>query len=235
MSYEPIDHIKLAESRLATQYKESVNLIAYIKKLLYESDTLEQVFADIISKRYLENAIGVQQDIVGALVGQPRILIDASMLSYFGFEGDANSQSFGDINNNTIGGGFRSVDESTTGNRSLTDNEYRLYIKARIIKNSISPTSQSLSDFIRFLFDVDQVIIVDGKMNYSVQISRLLDTNEKAFLANTDLVPKVAAVGVTYIEYDGDDSFTFTGVPIGKGFGDINNVETGGKFSSLIN
>jgi len=235
MSYEKIDHIKLAESRLATQYKESVNLIAYIKKLLYESDTLEQVFADIISKRYLENAIGVQQDIVGALVGQPRILIDASMLSYFGFEGDANSQSFGDINNNTIGGGFRSVDESTTGNRSLTDNEYRLYIKARIIKNSISPTSQSLSDFISFLFDVDQVIIVDGKMNYSVQISRLLDTNEKAFLANTDLVPKVAAVGVTYIEYDGDDSFTFTGVPIGKGFGDINNVETGGKFSSLIN
>ena len=235
MSYEKIDHIKLAESRLATQYKESVNLIAYIKKLLYESDTLEQVFADIISKRYLENAIGVQQDIIGALVGQPRILIDASILSYFGFEGDANSQSFGDINDNNVGGRFRSVDESTTGNRFLIDSEYRLYIKARIIKNSISPTSQSLSDFIRFLFEVDQVIIVDGKMNYTVQIGRLLGPNEKAFLANTDLVPKVAAVGVTYIEYDGDNSFTFSGVPDGQGFGDINNVATGGKFSSFIN
>ena len=235
MSYEPIDHIKLAESRLATQYKESVNLIDYIKKLLYESNTLEQVFSDIISKRYLDNAIGVQQDIIGALVGQPRIVINASILSYFGFEGDANSKSFGDINDITVGGRFRSVDEPTTGNRSLTDTEYRLYIKARIIKNSISPTSQSLSNFIKFLFDVDQVIIVDGKMNYSVYIGRILDPNEKAFLVNTDLVPKVAAVGVTYIDYDGNNSFAFTGVPGGKGFGDINNLATGGKFSSLIN
>ena len=215
MSYEKIDHIKLAESRLATQYKESVNLIAYIKKLLYESDTLEQVFADIISKRYLENAIGVQQDIIGALVGQPRILINSSVISYFGFEGNLGSQPFGDINDSSIGGRFRSIDEPTIGNRSLIDDEYRLFIKARILKNSISPTPQSLASFVKILFDVDRVIVIDGKMNYTVHIGRLLDPNEKAFLTNNELVPKVAAVGVTYIDYDINTNFSFLGAPEG--------------------
>lgn len=234
MTSDPINHKELAESRLATQYRESVNLIGYIKALLSEADTLEQVFRDIISKRYLENATGVQLDILGSLVGQSRILVDATLLSYFGFDPDPSAQSFGDLNNVEIGGRFRGVGEPTTGNRSLTDTEYRLYIKARVIKNSITPTVQSVTDFIKFLFGVDEAIVIDGNMSYTVQIGRILDANEKAFLLNTDLVPKVAAVSVNYIEYDGENAFGFTGVPSSKSFGDLNDSSIGGEFASLI-
>ena len=41
-----IDHNSLAISRLATQFKESTNLINYIRALLVEANNLEEVFCD---------------------------------------------------------------------------------------------------------------------------------------------------------------------------------------------
>lgn len=229
-----INHKELAESRLATQFRDSTNLIAYIKALLVEANTLEQVFQDLLDKRWIDTAEGAQLDIIGAIVGQPRILLDATILSYFGFAPNAASQSFGTIDNVSVGGRFRSVLESTTGNRSLTDTEYRDYIRARIIKNSITPTVQAMTDFLKSLFNVDQVIIVDGDMQYTVQIGRILTANEKAFILNTDLIPKVAAVGVNYQEYELENAFGFGGVPTSLGFGSVTNPNIGGKFAATI-
>ncbi len=229
-----IDHIVLAESRLATQFRESANLIAYIKALLVESNTLEQVFQDLLDKRWIDTAEGINLDIVGSIVGQSRILVDATILSYFGFATAIGAQSFGTVLDPGIGGRFRSVEESVTGNRELTDEEYRVFIKARVIKNSIIPTIQETTSFFKFLFDVAQVIVLDGTMNYTVQIGRLLTANEKAFLINTDLVPKVAAVGVSYQEYEYDNAFGFEGVPSSLGFGSVNDLNIGGKFASIV-
>jgi len=229
-----IDHNALAESRLATQFSESVNLIAYIKALLVEADTLEQVFQDLLEKRWIDTAEGVNLDIIGAIVGQSRILIDASVLSYFGFSGAAGADSFGTLADTSIGARFKSINESTVGNRRLTDVEYRAFIKSRIIKNSIIPTIQEVTSFFRFLFNVSQVIVLDGPMRYTVQIGRVLTVNEKALLLNTDIAPKVAAVGVGYQEYDVAQAFGFAGVPISLGFGSVNNSSIGGKFASII-
>lgn len=228
-----INHKELAESRVVTQFKES-NLIDYIKALLVEADTLEQVFQSLLTDRWIDTAQGVQLDILGAIVGQPRILVDALILSYFGFFPNSGASSFGSVLDPSLGGRFRSKDESTTGNRKLTDNEYRVYIRARIIKNSIIPTLPETLSFFKFLFDVDQIIIVDGDMHYTVQIGRILTSNEKAFLLNTDLVPKVAGVGVGYQEYEAESAFGFKGIPTSKGFGSINDPSIGGKFSSII-
>ena len=230
----PINHRELAESRLATQFKESVNLISYIKALLLESDSLEEVFRNLLTDRWIDTAEGTNLDIIGSIVGQPRILVDALIINYFGFLPNSGASSFGSVSNVSLGGRFRSKEESTTGNRKLTDEEYRLYIRARIIKNSISPNLPETLSFFKFLFSVDQVVIVDGTMNYAVQIGRRLSPNEKAFLINTDLVPKVAGVGVSYQEYEADLAFGFSGIPTSKGFGSVNNSSLRGKFSYII-
>lgn len=231
---EIINYKALAESRLATQFKESTNLINYLKALLVEADNLEQVFQDLLNKRWIDTAEGAQLDIIGAIVGQPRILVDATILSYFGFAPNPGASSFGTISNLSIGGRFRGKDESTTGDRSLTDDEYRTYIKARVIKNSIIPTLPELLSFLKFLFEVEQIIIIDGYMHYTVQFGRILSANEKAFLLSTDLVPKVAAVNVSYQQYEADSAFGFAGIPVSKGFGSVNDPSIGGKFSSII-
>lgn len=231
---ESIDHEELAISRLATQFRESTNLIAYIRALLTEADNLEQVFQDLLTKRWIDTGEGITLDILGAIVGQPRILVDAVILFYFGFAPDPGSSPFGSVSDPSVGGRFRSLEESTTGNRVLTDDEYRVFIRARIIKNSIIPTLQNTVDFFKFLFSVDQIIIIDGAMHYVVEIGRILTPNEKAFLLNTDLVPKVAAVGVTYLEYEAENAFGFGGIPTSLGFGSVSNPNIGGAFASII-
>jgi hypothetical protein len=197
----PIDHEALAVSRLATEYRESANLILYIKALLSEANTLEDVFQNIITKRWLVNATDAQLDVLGIIVGQPRVIINSSTVAYFGFADNIIAFSFGSVSDPALGGRFRSIGEETTGSRRATNDEYKLFIKARIIKNYISPNTDDVIRFFKFLFDVDNVFIVDGDMEYTVTIGRVLTINEKLFLSTADLIPKVMGVSVTYIDY----------------------------------
>jgi len=230
-----IDHKALAESRLATQFRESTNFINYIKTLLLEANTLEQVFIDILNERTLDNAIGVQLDILGAIVGQTREFIDAELFEYFGFAINAISQSFGDLSNPAIGGRFIAIDEPITGVRLLNDEEYRLFIRAKIINNSTSSTPEEIIAQIQFIFEADQVLFMDGDTEYQVSIGKILTLNEKSILLNTNVIPKTAGVNATYVtEYDFDDFFGFQGVPNSAGLGSVNDPLLGGKFGNLI-
>ena len=232
---EIIDHKELAISRLATQFRDSTNLIAYIRALLLEADTLEEVFRDLLTSRWIDTAEGVQLDILGSIIGQTREFIDAEIFEYFGFFNNFQAQSFGTIGNPSVGGRFRAVDESTTGLRLLSDDEFRLFIKARILRNSTTSSPEEIITQIRFLFNSPWVIFVDGDTRYEISIGRRLTLNEKSILFDTDIVPKTAGVQANYLtEFDSDDFFSFQGIPDSLGFGSINNANLGGKFGNLI-
>lgn len=187
----PIDHLELAESRIATQFRESENFINYIGALLVEADTLEEVFFEILTERFLDTAIGVQLDIIGVIVGQDR----------------------GDLSD---------------------DDDYRLFIRARIIKNSTSSTPEDIISQINFILDVPLVIFIDGDTKYEVFIGRALTPSEKSFIAS-DLIPKTAGVLASYVaEFDVNDFFSFLGIPGGSGFGSIAMPSLGGKLANLI-
>lgn len=232
---DKIHHKELAISRLATQFRESTNLISYIRTLLLEADNLEQVFCDLLEKRWIDTAEGVQLDILGSIVGQSREFIDAEIFDYFGFFDNSQAQSFGTITNPSVGGRFRLVDEPTTGIRQLVDDEYRLFIKARIVRNSTSSTPEEIISQIRYIFDSPLVLFVDGDTRYEVSIGRRLGLNEKSILVDTDIVPKTAGVLASYVtEFDSDNFFGFQGIPNSAGLGSLNNPSQGGKFGNLI-
>ena len=236
MSSTTIDHKSLAESRLATQYRDSLKLIAYIKALLYEADTLESVLRDLLEKRWIETAVGVNLDILGSIVGQSREFIDAEVFDYFGFADNPIAQSFGTLSDIGIGGRFRALGEETQGIRLLTDDEYRIFIKARILRNSTSSTPEEIITQFRFLFDSPIIVIREGlKASYEISIGRRLSLNEKSILLQTNIVPKTAGASVSYTtEFDSDDFFSFKTIPGSLGFGSVNNTELGGKFGQLI-
>jgi len=236
LSSTTIDHKSLAESRLATQYRDSLKLIAYIKALLYEADTLESVLRDLLENRWIETAVGVNLDILGSIVGQSREFIDAEIFDYFGFADNPISQSFGTLSDVGIGGRFRAVGEATQGIRLLTDDEYRVFIKARILRNSTSSTPEEIITQFRFLFDSPIVIIREGlKASYEISIGRRLSLNEKSIISQTNIVPKTAGASASYVtEFDSNDFFSFKTIPGSLGFGSVNNTELGGKFGQLI-
>lgn len=232
---ETINHIELAQSRVATQYRESTNLINYIKSLLSEADNLEQVYREILDKRWIETAEGINLDILGSIVGQERELIDAEIFEYFGFAVNPISQSLGTLSDAGIGGRFRFLDESVTGIRSLTDEEYRKFIRARITKNSTRSTPEDIISQVRFIFESPLVVFVDGNTSYEVSIGKKLTLNEKALITDTDIIPKTAGVGATYVsEFNSESFFGFSEVPGSLGFGSVSNPSLGGQFGQLI-
>ena len=236
MISQTINHKTLAESRLATQYRDSIKLIGYIKALLYEADTLESVFKDLLEKRWIETATGVNLDILGSIVGQTREFIDAEIFDYFGFADNPIAQSFGTLSDVGIGGRFRILGEATQGIRLLTDDEYRVFIKARILRNSTSSTPEEIIAQLRFLFDSPVILIREGlEASYEISIGRRLSLNEKSIISQTDIVPKTAGVSASYItEFDSNDFFSFKTIPGSLGFGSVTNTELGGKFGQLI-
>lgn len=230
-----IDHEELAISRLATQFRESTNLISYIRTLLLEANTLEEVFCDLLEKRWIDTAEGVQLDILGSIVGQSREFIDAEIFDYFGFFDNPQAQSFGTLEDVGVGGRFRFVEEPTTGIRQLTDDEYRKFIRARISRNSTSSTPEDIIEQIRFIFDSPLVLFVDGNTRYEVSIGRILTLNEKSILSDTDIIPKTAGVLASYVtEFDSSNFFGFQGVPNSAGLGSLSTPEQGGKLGNLI-
>jgi len=236
LSSTTIDHKSLAESRLATQYRDSLKLIAYIKALLYEADSLESVLRDLLEKRWIETATGVSLDILGSIVGQTREFIDAEIFEYFGFDDNPIAQSFGTLSDVGVGGRFRAVGESTEGIRLLTDDEYRVFIKARIVRNSTSSTPEEIIAQLRFLFDSPVILIREAlEASYEISIGRRLSLNDKSIISQTDIVLKTAGVSASYItEFDSNDFFSFQGIPGSLGFGSVSNTELGGQFGQLI-
>ena len=81
-----IDHEARAIGRLITQFKESPVLADYIRALLSEANPLEQVLCDLLEQRTIDVASNFTQDVIGILVGQPRVLTNATLLTYFGYK-----------------------------------------------------------------------------------------------------------------------------------------------------
>ena len=232
---DKINHKELAQSRLATQFRESLNLIAYIKVLLLEADNLESVFCDLLEKRWIDTAEGVNLDILGSIVGQSREFINAEIFEYFGFSDNSQAQSFGTLVDPGVGGRFRLVGEPTTGIRELSDEEYRKFIRSRISRNSTKSTPEEIISQIRFIFDSPLVLFVDGNTTYEVSIGKKLSLNEKSILFDTDIIPKTAGVQASYVtEFNSSNFFGFQGVPNSLGLGSLINPGMGGQLGNLI-
>jgi hypothetical protein len=214
MSITKIEHVKLAISRLITQFTEAPVLQGYIAALLSEADTLEEVICDVIEQRTIDNATGATLDVIGTLVGQSRVLIDSTLLTFFGYSGALGADTYADINDASIGSRYISLGETLTGNRQLTDDEYRLFIRARIAKNNSRGTIDSVAELSAFLAGVDFVVVTDGESPaaFSLGFSAILSKNIKIFLKNSDLIPKPAGVRINYLyEFPADKPFGFVG------------------------
>lgn len=196
-----IDHLTKGLDRLAVQYSESTNFINYLSAILREHQTLEDALQDILNNRSIDTAFGIQLDIIGEIVGQPRILVDATAFQFFGFEGTIGALSFGTLTDAGIGGRFRSVVEQLTGNRLLVDTEYRTFIRARIIANYTNGTIEDMISAVKNILPGTNVVTIveDAALReVTINVGRTLTANEQQFLSVTNLIPKPIGVKLTF-------------------------------------
>lgn len=223
-------YLEEARSRVTEQFKEKIVFDKYLQLLLGGKIELQEVFRQLMQERSLDTAVGVNLDNIGEIVGQPRTLLSVDIFEFFGFQGIPNAGSFGDFYDPSVGAVFYDANNPRFGNVTLTDDIYRIFIKAKIAKNATHARPEQVMDFVNFIFSTSgSTIQNEGNAAYTLLVGKQLTSFERSLLTyiqktdnyNSYLLPQPIGVRVNYGDFDYDNFFGFLGVPNAKGFGNL--------------
>ncbi len=231
--FEEQEYLEVARSRVTEQFKDKVIFDKYLQLLIYAQTELQDVFKQLLQMRDLDTATGAQLDVIGRIVGQDRVLINADLYTFFGFQGALKAGSFGEVGNNLVGSRFLDFGSPIGGNITLDDETYRLFIRAKIYKNTTNSTPEEFIEVVNLIFGTTGTFLSEnGNANVTVFFSRPLTDIERGLLQyinSTDgypsrLIPKTVGVGIGYGEYQAGNFFGFADVPGAKGFGEFSGT-----------
>lgn len=238
-----IDYLQEARERVTEQFKDKDIFDRYLQILLTGKVELQEVFRQLMQERSIDTATGAQLDIIGDIVGQPRELIDTALLNYFAYLGYPTAASYGDLNNSAVGGIYYSYGNPLAGNTLLTDDQYRLFIKAKIIKNNTNATPNQIIQFMEFVFGIKtNLVIAEGNAEFTLMLGRSLSNFERVLLTYVSyssgypsrFIPKPIGVKVNFGQFDDSNYFGFQGAPNARGYGSLNDLSTGGIYGQLL-
>jgi hypothetical protein len=229
--FQEVDFLEEARLEVTQQFKDKVVFDRYLQLLMDEQYNLQAVMKQLLQMRSIDEAIGEQLDIIGRIVGQDRELIQADLYNFFCFLGFSSDglNGFSSLTVPGTGAPFYSSGTPSGGNVLLDDNSYRLFIKAKILKNNTASTPEEFLDFVSFLFGEEvPAQLTEGTASFTLLFGRVLSKFERVLLTYTSysngypsrLIPKTLGVKSNFGHYDANNVFAFQGVPNAKGFGD---------------
>lgn len=166
-----LDLIGLGQERLLSQYKNSVGIQNFIAAMTQQTQDLNDIEQTVFLGRCLENAVGVQLDIIGRIVGLERPAVAGDEILYF--QWDASPAQYWDAQS-----GWWISTAPTSGTVPVSDAVYRRFIVGKIFKNQVTGgTIPEILVFIKIVFSVDASITpVDGEvMAIDIKVSSNID------------------------------------------------------------
>lgn len=207
------DFITSYSNLLIYQFANKPKAKAHIQTLLKELKRVYEAFNELNECFDLDLAVGKQQDILGKIVG---------------------------VSRNTTFKTKNEAGEIEYKNIKLSDDEYRLFLKAKIIKNSAKAIMVdeidrlSLQDAISFLFDSKAYIIDRKDMTMSIYIDYSYSIDFIRLIKELDLIPRPQGVDYYFYYYSADSSFGFCDNPNSGGFGELDDPLAGAPFAEII-
>lgn len=233
MSSTVISHKETGLGRVAAQYKNSTKFLAYLAALLDQADEIDAVLRKVEQQMDIDLAEGVNLDVIGEIVGVgSRILPDAIPLQirFFGFDGQANSGTFGEDGALGIGARFRDEQEPYAATSVLADLDFRTLIRARISKNHSHGTNEDMLASLVYIFNSTHVVVDDpGGMSINVAIGKQLTWQEKYIVKLLNILPRACGVRIgTYVSFDATKYIGFDGQIAALSFGEEGQPLIGG-------
>lgn len=257
--YVTEEYLEQARSRVTEQFKGKVVFDKYLDLMLRGALELEIELGKLQQLRSIDTAQGAQLDILGEIVGQPRTGLADGLIKYFGFQEGANPSSldlrfdtqyfrvedgvegnagpFGSSSDGSIGAPWYTQGAALTGVRLPNDEEYRLLIKAKILKNRTMATPEDIIAAYKFLFGTGVISINEGPASVTLGIGKILTAVERGLLFGLQgapsLLPKTIGVKYDYVEFN-TQVFALAGYPDAYGVGDLDAPGVGGFLSNLL-
>lgn len=184
IAFESVDYLAQARERYTDYFKDDPFYDAFLKGVLTLINELQECLKGLLQLRSLDTATGEQLDVIGALVGQPRVLANFTAIPYFGFDGASGAQSYGSIADPLLGGVFRSINQPEGVDYAVDDETYRFLIRARIMANSSTCTSEAVISSLKFVTGRNDVQIAEpGNAHIIMYIPDVLTDLQKYFLS----------------------------------------------------
>lgn len=184
--------------RIYAQYRDKPKAVAWYAIARKLGGSIEAA-AQAVRKSYdIDTAAGEQLNVIGRIVVAPRSFV-GSMPMNPGLFDLTDGDEFGDDE-----AMFSALTIDQDG--QLSDELYRLVIKAKIVKNNGDATIESILDGMNFLLPKAQVLrVTDGEdMSFSIEFYGQITDLERFALLNAGLVPKPQAVGFSgFLEWFG--------------------------------
>ena len=174
--------------RIYAQYRDKPKAFAWYEIAEKLGGSIEAA-AQAVRKSYdIDTAVGEQLNVIGRIVVAPRSFV-GSMPMNPGLFDLTDGDEFGD---DEAMFSVLTIDQDG----QLSDELYRLVIKAKIVKNNGDTTIENILDGMNFLLpNADVLRVTDGEdMSFSIEFYGEITNLERLALLNADLVPKPQAV-----------------------------------------
>lgn len=203
-------------STIINQLGDSPNYENVLRWMGESFDNIEDILF-YISQINIYNAEGVWLDLIGDIVGQSREIPNGIQFEYFNFFEYPNALGFDN-------GRFYRDGDPLTDSSILPDDEYRQVILARIARNYGDISEIGVVTGLQNIVNTNSIFIQTstGGGAFEVYIGEALPTNTKAIIANLDIIPRGAGIGVSVITSGPTDSvfgfaeFGFAGFDTGN-------------------
>lgn len=200
MIQRPLDKLT---SILMPEYHHSTNLITYITAFAELQQEIHIALEDTKVDRYLEEAVGNQLDDIGIIVGLPRGAANEFIGVLFGFNGALGAETFGTVGDTEVGGFFKSRSTEEFNKVTLSDDNYRGHLKAKILTNFKGLTIENIMDVVENIFGFTDVVITEEPRKFNIHFPYDLDINTQVLLATPGFIPKPLGTTMTLSDNSG--------------------------------
>lgn len=213
---------KQGEDFLIWQYRQKPKARQTVGLLLFETRAAFESVIQLAEMLDVNQASGYGLDLIGKHVVISRVMKSLVPKDYFGFLGVEGALPF------DVGVLYRYGD-SLNGSSVLDDEDYRFFIKAKIIKNYQRPDIANISYSIRHLFSEQSFVIDNDDMTMNVVIAANYLTPFRLYaIKNLDILSRPIGVSYKYLVITDARPFGWSSDLHAFGFND-------GKFTRLMN
>ena len=159
------DYKTTARSRLTDRHRSDETFLAILDTLVEIKSQRQKQYLDIADTLLdIDKSEGRNLDLIGKLIGEERTLVNFIDRVYFGFLGARLAEAY-DF------GYWYSLYKNKYGTlRTLTDEEYRRVLKARVIKNSSDNNRNSFLEVLNILSNNKSSIVVENLDNTAISV-----------------------------------------------------------------
>lgn len=226
---------------LIYQYKDKPKAKAHIEGLVESYEEVYNVLNQLKTIYDIDLAEGDQLDVLGRILGIKRKVPFAIAKKYFGFEDNIFSYPMGSLNESLVAYPFKDLTEKDYTLGNLNDNQYRIFLKAKAIKNNVKALmideseNLSLQNAIDFLFENKAYLIDRQDMTLDVYIDISYDLSLLQYIKQLDLLPRPQGVEYgSFYHYKEGKTLGFSDNENSQPMGDFNDPSIGGVMAEII-